>query len=276
MNPGPLIAAGRTSDVYQYGAGAVVKVPRPGTPEHWSAMEAQFTEAVRALGVPAAEVLGVVEVDDRVSIVFEHIVGPSMWDRMVSGPSDASALGAELARIHHVIHAAGMPADVPGLIERVSGKVREVVEFDEDECDEACLMIERLPCGAALLHGDLHPGNVLMSDDGPIVIDWFDATIGHPVADVVRSSMLLRPDVDGGGRGHLPGADSSVVMAARESYLSGMASVLDVSDDLRDRWETITAASRLAEGVEEDRVEMLEVWRSRRRHQPGGATEPAS
>ena len=42
-----------------------------------------------------------------------------------------------------------------------------------------------------MLHGDLHPANVLLSPDGPVVIDWTNAVQGPPGADVALSWLLM-------------------------------------------------------------------------------------
>jgi len=41
-------------------------------------------------------------------------------------------------------------------------------------------------CGIppTLVHGDLHQGNVLDGPDGPVVLDWGDSSVGHPLLDL--------------------------------------------------------------------------------------------
>lgn len=46
--------------------------------------------------------------------------------------------------------------------------------------------------GNVLCHGDFHPDNILMSPRGAVIIDWPDASQGHPLADVARTSLLAR------------------------------------------------------------------------------------
>ncbi len=264
---GPLVAAGRTSDVYEFGRGSVVKVPRPTVPSHWAAMEARFTAAVCELGAPAPQVRDVVQVDGRDAIVFERVNGQSMWDLMVSSPQDTRALAVELAEVHRHILSAGLPAGVAGLVDRMCGKIAEVALLTDAERLEAQQDVERLPRGAALLHGDLHPGNVLMADRGPVVIDWFDAAIGHPIADVVRSSVLLRPFEAADQRPHLPGAPSGLLSRLHESYVSAMSDVVRAPADELRRWEAVVAASRLAEDAEPDESSLLALWRGRDRRE---------
>lgn len=51
--------------------------------------------------------------------------------------------------------------------------------------------------GASLVHGDLHPGNVVLTSDGPVVIDWEGASMGPPDTDAAVAWLLMwaaRPD----------------------------------------------------------------------------------
>src|ERR671911_274057 len=68
MSPRPLgdvVARGSRSLVHAYGRGAVVKVPKPTTPSSWIRAEAEYVEAVRAVGAPGAALLGVGQIFGR-------------------------------------------------------------------------------------------------------------------------------------------------------------------------------------------------------------------
>ena len=260
---GTLVAVGRTSDVYEYGAGAVVKVPRAQVPDHWAMLEAEYTAAVRTRDVPAPSVIDLIEVDGRRAIVFERIDGRSMWDHMLDEPERIPEFATLLADTHRRIFAAGPPDALDGLIDRMQRKLGDVAQVSPDERSEACELARSLPRGAALLHGDLHPGNVLMTSSGPVAIDWFDASIGHPVADVVRSSLLMRPFGDRGDPPHLPGADPAMLTELHDSYVGEMVGVLDLDPEVLGRWEAVVAASRLSEGAQSDEPALVEMWRAR-------------
>jgi aminoglycoside phosphotransferase (APT) family kinase protein len=45
--------------------------------------------------------------------------------------------------------------------------------------------------GRAILHLDLHPLNVIVTDDGPHVIDWTNARSGDPATDVADTVAIL-------------------------------------------------------------------------------------
>ena len=99
------------------------------------------------------------------------------------------------ARVMEHAHAHGFP--VPAVhevrndalvLERIEGRTMlEAIELERDAAELARLhrQLHEIPFeGAALLHGDLHPGNVILSPAGPVVIDWTNAGAGDPALDV--------------------------------------------------------------------------------------------
>lgn len=259
MIPGELIAAGRTSEVHAYGDDSVIKILRAEVPSHWAELEAHLTGSVRSLGVPAPEMRDLVEVNGRPAIVFERIYGPSMWQLMCDDPNEITPLAIMLADVHRQIQHAGLPDGVPDLVIRLCSKIDDAPHLTADEQSEAAALVSSLPRGAALLHGDLHPGNVLMGATGPIVIDWFDATIGHPIADIVRSSILLRPDE----QSHLPGATPTALANLHQVYVEQFGDELARAEPGLQPWESVIAAGRLDEGVEADASKLLALWQAR-------------
>jgi aminoglycoside phosphotransferase (APT) family kinase protein len=52
--------------------------------------------------------------------------------------------------------------------------------------------------GGQVLHIDLHPGNVILSKDGPVVIDWTGARIGPWAWDVGMTWLIVATSVPDG------------------------------------------------------------------------------
>ena len=269
---GSLIAVGRTSKIFRYGNDAVAKVLNPQVPDHWAAIEASFTRSVRSLGVPAPEVLDVIAVDGRPAVVFEYVEGPSMWDRMSTDPGAIVGLAREFAEMQRLIHSIGVPEGLPGMASRRCGKIAEVDAVTEAERLLAIDMTIALPRGAALLHGDFHPGNILLGASGLVVIDWFDASVGHPVADVACTELLIDPDWLTDWQ-HLPGATPATLRTLSEAYATEMADLIEIHGERLDRWRAVTALSRLAERTDDD-VELLVARWNRHRARGAVATEP--
>lgn len=54
--------------------------------------------------------------------------------------------------------------------------------------------------GGSLLHFDLHPENVMLGPEGPVVIDWTNARGGDPDADVALTWLILETSAGLPGR----------------------------------------------------------------------------
>jgi hypothetical protein len=157
--PGKLIAAGRDSNIYEYGKGRVLRRSRNGRSQ---TIEAKTMEYARAHGYPAPEVFSVS--DDGIDMVMARIVGPTMIEAASAHPWKLKRFGRELAELHQSLHRLEAPSWLPGA-----------------------------PCGSgnALLHMDFHPLNVLLSSEGPVVVDWTGASRGDPLVDVAATWVLL-------------------------------------------------------------------------------------
>lgn len=252
---GDVIAIGRTSTVVEFGTGRVAKVLAPEVPDHWADAEAVFTDEVRRSGAPTPTVIDVAVVDDRPAIVFERITGPSMWQAMLAEPHRTPDLVDMLVKVQADIHRIGPCPRIPALVDRMDRKITDVESLSLEDRVAALAMLRGCPSGAALLHGDLHPGNILLSPTGPVVIDWFDACIGPPVADIARSALLVQPR-DATDLRHLPGVEPDLIDAVSERYVSAVA-VPARGDD----WTRLVAISRLAERTDADPSGLVATWR---------------
>jgi aminoglycoside phosphotransferase (APT) family kinase protein len=166
--PGPLLAAGRDADIFEYGPGLVLRRSREGRS---MALEAQTMEHVRSQGfpVPAVDELS----DDGMDIVMERIEGANMVTMMSKRPWTIAHQGRVLADLHDRLHQLTAPA---WLHDAPAGH------------------------GSRLLHFDLHPLNVMVSPRGPIVIDWTAACRGDPAVDVAMAWVLMKAGVVPTGR----------------------------------------------------------------------------
>lgn len=262
---GPPLAEGRTSVIHAHGRDSVVKVPRSGVPPHWPRVEAAIAEAVHRAGLPCPEVRGLVELDGRESIVFERIDAPSLWQQILERPDQVDRFAAMLVDIQHSINRVGPLDAIPRLGDRIRSKILAADGLTDDERQAALALAGALPPPTALCHGDLHPGNVLLAGGQPVVIDWFDATIGVPGADLVRTSLLIRPATGSGtAPTHLPGATACLLDEFHRSYLRHALRRVEPSAvaDLA-TWERVLAAARLAEHTTADRADLLALWRGR-------------
>jgi tRNA A-37 threonylcarbamoyl transferase component Bud32 len=259
-----VIGTGARSTVFALGRDRVVKVPLPGTPDAWIRREADFSVAVHALGLRVPQLHELTVHDNRLVVVYERIYGPSMWASICDRPSTAQTMGELLAKLHLQVFDCPAPMSLPRQRDRLACKIRSARSYLGIDVDRAR---ELLPSESSILqlcHGDLHPGNVIMSSDGPVLLDWFDASRGIALADVARSSLLMGV----GGRAdssmpHLMPSDKNAVRALHDSYVRTIGEHAAFFDDFQfSQWLRVAAAARLAEGFATD--ELLALWLERK------------
>lgn len=263
---GQPLARGSRSVVYEWGRGAVAKVPFPSTPPAWIHHEARYTAAVRAIGAPVPRLLGIETVDGRAASIYERIVGRSMWEHVLDRPTQAAAHARSLAGLQFQLFSLVPPVTLPAQHDRLAVKIRRAAAAYGSELS-AALTDAPTPCPGRLCHGDLHPGNVILGADGPVIIDWFDAARGDATADIARTSVLLCPEGHGpSGHHHLPGASDDLLAAVHDAYLTAIAALVPFEPIELRRWVAVVAVARLSEGVEPDGLLAL-----RREHGMGAA-----
>lgn len=159
---GPQLAAGRDATVHDAGLGRVL---RRTTDARDLRAEAELMEHVRAAGYPVPQVFRV----GPGELVLERVDGPTMLEDLVARPWRVRRHARDLAGLHADLHRIAAPSALPA----------------------------HAVAGAMVLHQDLHPGNVILSPSGPVVIDWPNARRGAAEADVAQTWILMAAfDVD--------------------------------------------------------------------------------
>jgi aminoglycoside phosphotransferase (APT) family kinase protein len=157
--PGELIGVGRSADVFAVGPGKVLRRFRT---DYNMQAEADIMIYLAAAGFP---VPAVYDVSGR-DLVMERLDGRDMLADLGSRPWRARQHGHMLADLHTRLHQIDAP---PGL--------RPAFGSGDG--------------GRKVLHLDLHPGNVMLTSRGPVVIDWTNASAGAPGADVAMAYLIM-------------------------------------------------------------------------------------
>lgn len=183
--PGRLIGAGRAADVYELGGGRVLRRYRLAeadlTPEIGERLENLVSREARLMayllsaGFPVPEVF---EASGR-DMVMARIDGRDLLTDLSKRPWMARAHARTLAEMHDRLHQIEAPSWLP----------RPFAEGDSGPGKPGSG--EPNP-GDRVMHLDLHPGNVMLTAAGPVVIDWSNGSAGPPGADVAMASLIMR------------------------------------------------------------------------------------
>ena len=244
--------------MFAWGRNAVAKVPFAATPDAWIHFEALYAAAVHDAGAPAPRFYGIETIAGRAASIYERVHGRSMWEHMLDDPEHVATHTRSLAELQAHLFTLVPPVALPAQRDRLRCKIREASARVDPSLVTALALLPP-PTPSRLCHGDLHPGNVIMASDGPVIIDWFDAARGDRIADIARTSLLMSRRGHGpNGPGHLPGAEPDMLDLARDSYLDAIADLIALDPEDVRRWEALVAVGRIAEGIATDAL--LGIW----------------
>jgi hypothetical protein len=189
---GEKIGEGASAEVHAWAPGQVVKLFKSGSSRRLGWHEAHMTDAVFAAGAPAPQVFGVVILEGRLGIVLQHFDGPTLLQLTRTGAVTRGQAGAILAALCRAVHKTPPPPGVLALRGWTDAWLRSASgQLPAPIAPGILALIERLQPGDELCHGDLHPGNVIMTAEGPRLVDW-SGTVRAPAAyDLGISHILL-------------------------------------------------------------------------------------
>jgi aminoglycoside phosphotransferase (APT) family kinase protein len=178
-------AFGRDADVYSIDDEWVLRRYRNGHPVR---DEAEYMTWVAKYDYPVPAVRQV----DGPDMVLERLTGPTLADAAIAGDLSAYELGRLHADLHRRLQAIPPPSGTPGQV---------------------------------VLHGDLHPYNVILTATGPVVIDWRDAGEGPAEFDVAATAIIFAQVV-------LDPAFASLSGMLREALSTYLANSIDPTPGL--------------------------------------------
>ena len=152
MAMGELLGSGRSADVFAIDDQWVLRRYRDGGD---TTAEAVVMSYVAEHGFPVPRVRTAAGPE----LVLQRLSGPSLLAALQDGTTTTEAAGAILADLLGRLHA--VPA------RDAAGPARP------------------------WLHLDLHPDNVVLTPDGPVLIDWRNAEEGPPALDWAMSALIL-------------------------------------------------------------------------------------
>lgn len=166
-----------------------------------------------AAGYPVPEVQDIS--DDGVDLVMQRIDGPTLLDDLAAHPWRLRRAADLLAGLIRDLHEITVTPTADGAAEGVPAAATGP--------------------GPSLVHLDLHPLNVLLSPEGPVVIDWANAGAGVAEVDVAVTWVVMAGGTVPGGR-----VTALVGSALRDRYLRRLLTSFDL-DEIRHHLPAATA-----------------------------------
>ena len=261
---GEPISSGRTAEIYNWDREHVLKLFYAWVGLESIENEAQAARAIYESGLPVPEVGEIVHLNNRRGLIYQRIAGPSMFRLGQHKPWNLIGYLKRAAELHAEIHSRTISADLPSQRQLLERSIRQAVGLPGHLRTKVLAALEALPDGDRLCHGDFWPGNILMSPQGGVIIDWNRASRGNPLADLARTTNGVLGFLETNqsrraflsyGKSRLSQVKNSLLRTAVRGtypvYLRRYFQLCPGGEAEYQRWLPIVAAARLSDEIPE-------------------------
>jgi uncharacterized protein (TIGR02172 family) len=251
-----LMSSRMTSDIIECDGWKVIKLYSRDVLKEMVEEEIRLTNLAREGGIPAPVIHELIQDGDRWGYSYEKLHGPTLMDLIMEEESELDALARSFALLHQEVHKR-TEARMPPFKERL----RETIERGAvtKELKERVLnTLSELPDGTWVCHGDFHPGNVIVTEQGSAILDWVDAACGHYLADMARTLVLLRVWLPGKLEEMGAGVAPEDIERFSSVYLEHIL-MSDRQQEELERWLLPVAVARLSQALPGEESRLLEL-----------------
>ena len=253
MKAADLIGRGRTADVYDWEKNKVIKLFHKKMSKTYIQYEYEISKYLQEKLSFVPKVFELIEHQERLGIVYEKIEAITLLKYLTKNPLKVFREMRHFADLHIAIHEINYSSgtSLKNTLEEDINRAKDLDSATKKKINE---ILESLPVATNLCHRDFHPDNVFYTQQGLRVIDWMTATQGAPASDVARSYYILKNAATLEGTPFLDRVKIKMFQnIASKAYLRNYLKKSTIT--LRDvkKWEIVTIAARLAEGINEEK-----------------------
>ena len=187
-----IIGRGAKSVVYRYDDELIVKVYNERNMYKDIERENRLAKKTFFANIPTAISFGIVTVGDRYGSMFELIDSSSVAEYTAKNLTNIEYYAGVMADLALQIHS----TDAESL--KLDDYMPEVFKWNDglkkcapELAGKIDLMLKNLPKARTAIHGDFHPGNVMMQRGEPLLIDMDRFSRCHPIVDLCGMYMAL-------------------------------------------------------------------------------------
>lgn len=239
MKFGKMIGIGNTASVYEWEEGKVLKLFHKEYPDE--AVENEYRNAmlIRDMEFAKPKIYEIISYEGRKGIIYDKIEGESLLD-WVMRTQDVQQCASYMATLHKTIaqNTICSVADYKDFLKQFIPQT----SLPAEEQDNLLQMIDQLPNGNTLCHGDFHPGNIILSAGDAYIIDFMNICHGDYLYDVARTVLLVEytpvpPEVE----------DKEMILSLKKSLTDLYLSYMNVTREMIKDYLTVLIAVRKGE-----------------------------
>ena len=184
------IGAGFNGTVYRLDDETILKVINETSSLEDIQKERDTSQKAFLLGIPTAISYDVVKVGDQYGIIYELLNSKSYMKKLQENQDKLEELGKELGKFSRRVNSTVIDDTFDDIKQLQLAKIDRAKDvLGEDDYKMIRHLFEVIPESNTFVHGDLHPGNVLIRDDELLLDMAFSGNsasgYGHPIFDLI-------------------------------------------------------------------------------------------
>ena len=200
-----IIGQGGNGTVYRLDDERIVKVYRSEHSLEYIEREQQYAKAAFVSGIPSVIAFDVVKAGDNYGVVFEAMNSDSLGHALSTEPEKRDEYLMKYVQLAKTLHTTPMTDDT---IETLKSLLYQRLDDEfmrenlkPEEIDTLRDIIDSMKDVDTLVHGDFHPGNIMLQYGELMLIDMGEVTRGVPIYDVASvfrdliSAPKSNPDI---------------------------------------------------------------------------------
>jgi thiamine kinase-like enzyme len=191
MEKGDIIGKGRTAEVIYWGNNRVLKLFYKNFPSNIIDYQFKVDTSIGKIFHNCPKAFEKFEENSRIGIVYEYIDGIILTEFMGKKIKKVGKALRMLAEIHVDMHKNEIN-EINSQKNTFKLAINKTDLLDDDQKIKIIKYMEKLPDGNTVCHGDLHPENILVSNNKMHVIDWSNSYSGNPNGDVARTYYTIK------------------------------------------------------------------------------------
>ena len=182
-----IIGRGGQGTIYRLDEETIVKLYDPGYSLEAIEQERAASKSALKLGIPTAFSFGTVKCGDRYGVVFEMMNSGTLAHAMRTEPEKLPQyvkMYCDLFNELHSIH------DPDGIYPKLKDSLHQQADrlgrwgLSGEEIATVHGLVNAIRDTDTILHGDFHPGNLMLHNDELLIIDVPDLKTGSPLYDL--------------------------------------------------------------------------------------------
>ena len=183
-----ILGQGGNGTVYRLDDETIVKVYSAEHSLEVIDRERAYAKAAFVAGIPTAIAFDTVKVGDRYGVIYEAMNSDTLGHAIANEPERRDEYIMKYAQLAKQLHTTTIEdGSVASLKDLLMKRAEDPMlkEFcTQEEIDTLKAIVVAMKVCDTLVHGDLHPGNIMLDNGELMLIDMGDLTRGVPIYDI--------------------------------------------------------------------------------------------